>query len=248
MTFREQCALAAMRAHMHAQLSGTADHMTPRAVAHSAWSVAAAMESERKRRDQAEPMPPTAVFQRGQRVEYIGPVSSVINSMANVGTVDAVHGDRYGIRWDGGGYSTEGAADIRATAEPQLTAAQVMELGRRVGKEEMDAACEKARREGRDAGLRNVRSAVMAEAAAFMRDEPAGPMVSRIIDRIDKLIGMAPPAPDALASENAKLRAVAEAAARLQRLRDSNRPDGIGEASLQLDGALGNWLPGWRTK
>ncbi len=53
---------------------------------------------------------------------------------------------------------------------------------------------------------------------------------------------------DALASENAKLRAVAEAAARLQRLRDSNRPDGIGEASLQLDGALGNWLPGWRTK
>ena len=76
----------------------------------------------------------------------------------------------------------------------------------------------------------------MGEAAAFVRAEPAGPMVSRIIDRIDKLIGGEPPAPDArignhgptanmstteveaklsaLASETAKLRAVAEAAAR----------------------------------
>lgn len=56
------------------------------------------------------------------------------------------------------------------------------------------------------------------------------------------------PTPDPRDAELSKLRAVAEASARLQRLRDSSRPDGIGEASLQLDGALWNWCPGWRTK
>ncbi len=57
-----------------------------------------------------------------------------------------------------------------------------------------------------------------------------------------------PAKPDPRDAELSKLRAVAEASARLQRLRDSSRPDGIGEASLQLDGALWNWCPGWRTK
>ena len=140
-------------------------------------------------------------------------------------------------------------------AEPQLTAAQVMELGRRVGKEEMDAACEKARREGRDAGLREAVKRLTERANAGGEGMLSPYTIATVIN---EMITNAPPPPKvraddavlniALASETAKLRAVAEAAARLQRLRDSNRPDGIGEASLQLDGALGNWLPGWRTK
>lgn len=116
---------------------------------------------------------------------------------------------------------------------------------------------EKAHREGRDAGLREAVARLTEKAnASGVFEGMLSPYTIATV--INEMITNAPPPPKvraddavlniALASENAKLRAVAEAAARLQRLRDSNRPDGIGEASLQLDGALGNWLPGWRTK
>ena len=53
---------------------------------------------------------------------------------------------------------------------------------------------------------------------------------------------------DEARAEIAKLRAVAEAAARLQRIRNGEWLGGLADQGLALDAALDAAIPGWRTK
>lgn len=188
MTFREQCALAAMREILRDDLRRSphlaegqtmADYTTT--VAGVAWQHADAMQAERAKRETPD-----------------------------------------------------------APTEPQLTAAQVMELGRRVGKEEMDAACETARREGRDAGLREALHIAWVRNAEAVRDE--------IARRIDGHLPEAFPDIAALQAETAKLRAVAEAAAHYLRYVEDGLLEGRIAAYDALLTATKTALPGWRTK
>lgn len=93
-----------------------------------------------------------------------------------------------------------------------------------------------ARREGRDAGLR--------EAVAMLRALGMTPALYEVENLLDKAPAPAPaPAPDVAA-----LRAVAEAALRVRRwshqLEGGADDDGREDA---LDAALQSWFPGWRT-
>lgn len=113
------------------------------------------------------------------------------------------------------------------------------------------AEVEKARREGRDAGLREVREALRQEAVnPADADDYEGLMAGVVL--IDGLLRTSPsPAPDvaSLHAELAKLRAVAEAAARLQRWRETDHgknSEGVAVTS-RLIGALDAALPNWRT-
>ena len=129
--------------------------------------------------------------------------------------------------------------------DPAADLARALEHLEAVKNEEV----EKARREGRDAGLREVREALRQEAVnPADADDYEGLMAGVVL--IDGLLRTSPsPAPDiaSLQSDLAKLRAVAEAAARLQRWRHSDQVSyAEGEQSddalmATLDAALPNW-------
>lgn len=173
---RDKDARTALRVVLRAVLTGDVDGpVTPAELAQDVWNYADAMESERRKRTEAE-------------APMAGDPDDAEREQA---TRDAR---------DAGWHAGELAA---------------------------------ARREGRDAGLRE------ALHIAWMRDAEV------VRDEIARRIDGAPPEkfPDV-----ASLQAVAEAAAWLQRWRKSDGPVNEGmQADIAMTEALDRALPGWRT-
>ncbi len=192
MTFREQCALAILKAtgrvrdEIRDGRSTSAFFLPPTDyIVSKSGEIADAMEAERKRRDQAE-------------------------------APDAPMKERL-------------AFEAAANRDAELAA---------------------ARREGRDAGLREVCQALQSDLHRTTTLEIYRKGLSAAIATVCDLMPKAPstaPDIDALASETAKLRAVAEAAAAVQRGRHQ---DGLndGPITARLTDALDAALPSWRTK
>lgn len=126
--------------------------------------------------------------------------------------------------------------------DPAADLARAMEHLKTARNEELEAA----RREGRDAGLREAADAFenQAHIPEWTRDE----ILWRIVGLMTKATVSIPDVAS-LQAELAKLRAVAEAAAQLQRWRKSDDPVNEGmQADIGMTEALDAALPGWRTK